>query len=85
MIEAILPNGVEVYIDKHIPCEKWERRPRLPKTKNKRIRRKWLKRYPQGLMVPDEKVYMFAGRFIMHPKTFEKLRKELSDDTDTKK
>ncbi len=77
MSERGLVNGVRVMVDPRVPCEKWERRPRLPKTKNRRIRRKWQKRYPQGAWVPDDKVYMVMGMMVMHPRTFERLNKEL--------
>jgi len=74
-----LISGVEVYLDKHLSTEMWVRLPRLPKTKKRRIRNKWLKRYPQGKWVPNDKVYMIAGRMVMHPSTFAKLNMQLKE------
>lgn len=58
------------------------RMPRLPSSKSRRIRRKWIKRYPQFKTVPSEKCYRldlgaFSGTpdpvIVMHPVTLEKM------------
>lgn len=40
--------------------------PRALRSKKRRVRRKWLRRYPAGV-VPDRNVYRVGGMLLAHP------------------
>lgn len=69
----------------NLPEFKWIRRPILPKTKKRRIRKKWLKKYPQGVSVRCD-AYLFGNRLLGHPNNIAILIDSMSpkpkDDTD---
>lgn len=47
------------------------------KNKNKRIQKKWNKIYGfYSVPIPDDKIYVFNGKLIGHPKTIKKLLKK---------
>jgi len=53
------------------------RRPILPKTKRKRIRMKWRKKYPQFATVPKQEMYRIGDTFIAHPTIIDEISKQL--------
>lgn len=55
------------------------RRPRLPKTKNRRIRNKWRKKYPQHAMVPRQECYVMGSTIVMHPAVYKALQEYIAE------
>lgn len=59
----------------------WQPGP-LPRSKKKRIRKKWRRKYP-GRNVPDPRVIVLGDRFVAHPEIIEAMKEysgyELSD------
>ena len=61
--------------------------PRLPKSRKKRIRNKWRKKYPQTRTIPKQDMYVMdsplgMGKMILiHPITLTKLLKDLAIET----
>lgn len=47
---------------------------RRPKSKKRRIQKKWAKRDENFRSVPDEHIYLAAGRIICHPQMARELR-----------
>lgn len=70
--------GLRVVLDKNAPCGRHIRTPHLPKTRKRRIRKKWEKKYPQTTFVLEPHFYRFYDMLIMHPLIFLELRKEIS-------
>ena len=69
--------GLKLVCDPHLT--EWVRRPILPKTKRKRIRRKWMRKYPQGAAIPKEVVYQMGDTLIVHPAIAAQLQARLTD------
>lgn len=67
--------GVQIIEDIH--CTETLRFPRLPKSRKRRIRDKWRKKYPQFRTVPARHMYRMGDTFIMHPVRAAELRAEL--------
>lgn len=67
--------GVQIIEDIH--CTETLRFPRLPKSRKRRIRDKWRKKYPQFRTVPARHMYRMGDTFLMHPVRAEELRGEL--------
>lgn len=65
-------NGMEVYTSKAMVDKLFFRHCR---SKKKRIRKKWLKDARNYRLVPKKEVYTAGNRLIMHPETFEALRR----------
>lgn len=49
------------------------RQTRFPKSKSRRIRRKWTKRQSNWSMVPRMSYYMMGNQLIAHPSMIEKI------------
>ncbi len=49
---------------------------RFPKSKRRRIRKKWQKDPKNWRTVPDDMIYLMGNRAICHPATLEKLKNE---------
>jgi hypothetical protein len=69
--------GMEIVINPYINHQKWVRRPKLPATKKRRIRKKWMRRYPQGAWVTEYRIYYVMGKYVMHPDTYEALKAQI--------
>lgn len=54
---------------------------RFPRSKKKRIRKKWAKDQKNYKNVPWDKVYKIGDTFIMHPTLLDQVRKACDDQT----
>lgn len=54
-------------------CLKKHRQVRFPKSKKKRMRKKWAKNPKNHDWTADEHVYIFGNNIIAHPETLAKL------------
>jgi len=50
---------------------------RFPKSKRRRIRKKWKKNQNNWRTKPDPQVYILNNKLICHPEMAEKLRKQM--------
>ena len=55
---------------------------KFPRSKKKRIRRKWRKNHKNYAWVSDGQVYQMGGRLYMHPAMWERLKKEMNKRND---
>jgi len=68
--------GNQVYLNSNLVKRKLKR---ICRTHKRRIVKKWLRNPRNYYIVPDEGIYAgMAGRLIMHPATFEKIREKLA-------
>lgn len=71
--------GVQIYVDKN--AVKYERhQTRYPKSKKKRIRMKFWKRYGTTRKIPH--CYRLEDKFIMHPILYKQLQEQLAEKID---
>ena len=52
---------------------------RFPKSKSKRIRKKWAKRSENFIPIADKTVYKIGGQYTMHPSVMLALKKQLGE------
>ena len=52
---------------------------KFPRSKKRRIRKKWSKNQKNWTTRPVDKVYQMGNTLIMHPEIFERLRREVKD------
>ena len=57
---------------------------RFPRTKSKRIRKKWAKRKENYRSGPSDDVYLMGGTIICHPIIADKIRKQCAATIDRK-
>ena len=74
--------GVQVIEDIH--CTESLRFPRLPKSRKRRIRDKWRKKYPQYRTIPARHIYRIGDLFVMHPVRLSELRTEIAERARTR-
>lgn len=67
--------GVRVLLDE---CLLDRRQLRFPRSKKKRMRRKWEKNKRNWGVVPSGDVLAFNGAVLMHPATFRKLKAKIA-------
>ena len=70
-----LLSGFRVYSSPHM-CDRVQFR--FPRTKKRRIRKKWAKRVENWKTVPWDKVYRMGDAIYAHPIMIEKLKRDLS-------
>ena len=51
---------------------------RFPRSKKRRIRKKWAKRPENWRSVPQDKAYQIGDTLVMHPAMLERLKKQLA-------
>lgn len=74
-IEAETTRGLDVYVDANLG----ERREqfRFPRSKRKRIRKKWAKNQRNWRMVYVPQIYRMGDAFIMDPVSYECVQREM--------
>lgn len=70
-----LLSGVRVYSSPHMADRK---QVRFPRTKKRRIRKKWAKRPENYKTIPWDKVYQMGDAIYAHPAMIEKLKRQMS-------
>lgn len=70
--------GIEIIEDPYMTT--YKHCPKLPKSKRKRIRMKWLRKYRQYKDVPVQGLLNIEGtnKYLCHPSVAEKLRKTIA-------
>jgi hypothetical protein len=53
---------------------------RFPRSKKKRIQKKWRNNRANFITVPDQNFYRFQGKIACHPVMFQKLKEELQKE-----
>ena len=53
---------------------------RFPKSKRRRIRKKWSKDSKNWRTIPDDKIYLMGNKAICHPLTLRKLREQTNEN-----
>ena len=79
----IVPNlfGLKVITDIYMVDRK---QVKFPRSKKKRIRKKWAKNQDNYRWIPWDKVYQMGDTLIMHPSMLEKLKKQLNNDNNNR-
>ena len=78
----LLYRGIPIYTDPHIPTTE-KQQVRHPRSKKRRIQKKWTKNPSNWATVPCERIYLVPGsalskpHVIMHPVTAEKFRRQI--------
>ena len=70
-----LLSGFRVYSSPHMADRK---QVRFPRTKKRRIRKKWAKRPENYRTIPWDKVYRMGDAIYAHPAMIEKLKRQLA-------
>lgn len=55
---------------------------RFPKSKRRRIRKKWAKQSKNFKTIPLDEIYRMGNSFVMHPRMAERLRAKIQEDNE---
>jgi len=83
--ESVFPNflgqlaGIKVFVDPHLQDRIQFR---FPRSKKKRIRKKWAKQERNYKRIPSKSIYKIGDAIYVHPILYEQLKKTLERENE---